>query len=46
MDYTTPSFRKTKGDKKAKRRYAVYKKGGKYRGTNIINDKRGDERGQ
>ena len=26
-----PSFRKSKRDKKAKRRYRVYKKGGKYR---------------
>ncbi len=31
MDYTIPSFRKTKGDKKAKRRFRVYKKGGKHR---------------
>ena len=46
MDYTTPSFRKTRGYKRAKRRYAVYKKGGKYRGANIISDKRGDEKGK
>lgn len=35
MDYATPSFRKTKGDKKAKRRYRAYKKGGKYRAAKI-----------
>ena len=31
MEYTTPSFRKTKGDKKAKRSYNKYKRGGKNR---------------
>ena len=35
MEYGTPERRKTKGDKKAKWRYGVYKKGGKYRGTKI-----------
>ena len=37
MDYATPSFRKSKGDKKAKGRYAVYKKGGgkKNRSMNV-----------
>jgi len=27
-DYSTPSFRKTKKEKKLKRKYRVYKKGG------------------
>ena len=36
-----PSFRKSKGDKKSKRRFMVYKRGGKHRG-NIISDKRAD----
>tara|TARA_Y100000034_G_C6558245_1_gene241478 strand:+ start:245 stop:382 length:138 start_codon:yes stop_codon:yes gene_type:complete len=27
--------RKTKGDKKRKKRYGVYKKGGKYRSTKV-----------
>ncbi len=36
-DFGVPSFRKTKGDKKAKRRYRVYKKGGRYR-ENIIKE--------
>ena len=41
MDYGIPSFRKTKGDKKAKQRYGHYKKGGKYRTANIqVNGKR------
>lgn len=31
MDYAMPYQRKTKRDKKAKRRYRVYKRGGKYR---------------
>ena len=31
-DFGVPSFRKTKGDKKAKRRFRVYKKGGQSRG--------------
>lgn len=35
MDYATPSFRKSKRDKKAKGRYKVYKKGGKYRSANL-----------
>ena len=30
-----PSFRKSKGDKKAKRRYIKYKRGGKHRSTDI-----------
>jgi len=34
-DYAEAGQRKTKGDKKAKRRYKVYKKGGKYRGKNV-----------
>ena len=45
MDYATPSFRKSKGDKKSKRRFMVYKRGGKHRGENmkIISDKRGND---
>lgn len=31
MDYAIPTQRKTKRDKKAKRRYRVYKRGGKFR---------------
>ncbi len=42
MDYATPSFRKSKGDKKSKRRFMVYRKGGKHRGD-IIGDKRGND---
>jgi len=34
-DYSMPSFRKTKQDKKAKARYNKYKKGGYHRSTNI-----------
>jgi hypothetical protein len=35
MDYSMPDKRKTKRDKRAKRGYNKYKKGGKYRGTNV-----------
>ncbi len=35
MDYETPSFRKSKRDKKAKGRYMKYKRGGKHRSDNI-----------
>ncbi len=35
MDYETPSYRKSKKEKKLKRRFRVYKRGGKYRSTNI-----------
>ncbi|MEK6854951.1 MAG: hypothetical protein AABX73_01900 [Nanoarchaeota archaeon] len=35
MDYATPSFRKSKGDKKAKARYNKYKHGGAHRLSNI-----------
>ena len=31
MDYATPDKRKSKTDKRAKRRYNKYKKGGKWR---------------
>ena len=31
MEYATPGKRKSKNDKKAKARYNVYKKGGKWR---------------
>lgn len=34
-DYITPSFRKSKRDKKAKARYNKYKKGGRHRSTDI-----------
>ena len=34
-DYGHASFRKTKGDKKRKVRYGTYKKGGKYRASNV-----------
>lgn len=30
-----PSFRKSKRDKKAKARYAIYKRGGKHRSANV-----------
>lgn len=36
MDYGNPSFRKTKGDKKAKRKFGHYKRGGKHRSDNVI----------
>lgn len=39
-----PSFRKSKRDKKAKGRYAIYKKGGKYRSANVGFSK-GEKRG-
>ena len=35
MDYGNPSFRKTKGDKKAKRKFGHYKRGGKHRSDNV-----------
>ena len=34
-DYEMPSFRKSKNDKRKKRRYGVYKKGGKFRSDNV-----------
>lgn len=34
-DYATPSFRKSKKEKKLKRRNRVYKRGGKYRGIEL-----------
>jgi len=39
MDYATPGKRKTKNDKRAKRRYRVYKKGGKFRGIDLEKNK-------
>jgi len=39
-DYETPGKRKSKRDKKAKKRYNVYKKGGKYRSTKIKESKK------
>jgi hypothetical protein len=35
MDYATPSFRKSKRDKRAKARYNKYKKGGAQRTANL-----------
>jgi hypothetical protein len=35
MDYGFSEKRKNKNDKKAKSKYNLYKKGGKYRSTNI-----------
>ena len=35
MDYGMPGKRKSKGDKKAKAKYNRYKKGGKYRSSEI-----------
>ena len=34
-DYGTPSFRKSKKEKKLKRRFRVYKKGGQHRGQEL-----------
>jgi hypothetical protein len=34
-DYATPSYRKSKKEKKLKRRFRIYKRGGKYRSTNV-----------
>ena len=34
-DYVFPERRRTKSDKRAKARYMRYKKGGKYRSTDI-----------
>ncbi len=34
-DYAVPSYRKSKKEKKLKRRFRIYKRGGKYRSTNI-----------
>ena len=44
MDYGMPSFRKTKGDKKAKRKYRVYKKGGRSRGDKLEDRNLGSKR--
>ena len=35
MDYGFYERRRTKGDKKAKRRFRVYKRGGAYRSANV-----------
>jgi len=35
MEYGYPDRRKTKGDKKAKLRFNKYKKGGKFRSSNV-----------
>ncbi len=35
MDYANPQRRKNKNDKKAKRRFMKYKKGGKYRSQSL-----------
>jgi hypothetical protein len=34
-DYASPQKRKTKRDKLKKKRYGVYKKGGKFRATTV-----------
>ena len=34
-DYGVPSFRKSKRDKRMKKRYGIYKKGGKFRTANV-----------
>ena len=34
-DFGMPSFRKSKNDKKKKRKYGIYKKGGKFRTREI-----------
>ncbi len=34
-DYVIPSFRKSRRDKKMKRLYRIYKRGGKYRGSEV-----------
>ena len=38
-DYAFPQKRKTKRDKLKKKRYGVYKKGGKFRSSEISEDK-------
>ena len=40
-DYATPEKRKSKRDKKAKRRYRVYKRGGSLRTIKVKNKKKG-----
>ena len=37
-DYGTPSFRKSKKEKKLKRRFRVYKKGGQHRGIEFTKE--------
>jgi len=41
MDYALPGKRKSKNDKKAKGRYSKYKRGGKYRSTDIVESNKG-----
>ncbi len=38
-DYGSASYRKSKKEKKLKRRYRVYKKGGQHRGQEFNRDK-------
>ena len=38
MDYGFPSQRKSKNDKKAKGRYNRYKRGGRFRSSDIVLD--------
>ena len=40
MRYACPEKRKTKKDLRRKRRYRVYKRGGKFRGTKIKEGKK------
>jgi hypothetical protein len=42
-DYAFPNKRKTKRDKKAKKKYGVYKKGGKFRTTEVKESNEGKE---
>ncbi len=37
--YGNASYRKSKNDKKMKKRRGIYKKGGKYRATNVQENK-------
>jgi len=39
-EYATPSKRKSKSEKKLKRKYRVYKRGGKFRTKNIEKDEK------
>ena len=38
-DYAIAGKRKSKNDKRAKGRYALYKKGGKYRSSGMLDEK-------
>ena len=34
-DYAVPSYRKSKKEKKLKRKFRIYKRGGKFRSTDV-----------